>query len=140
MILLQLLRNQLDLYVLLLSAGRIHRRNRAQLVELRCDVILDIVVHVFLRRILDGEVHGRLSVHAHLEEGRIICAIRKLRLDGIHFLLQRIIGLIHIRTILILDDGHAVVFCGTGGDLLHIRQDGYTVLDRLRDQLIHILR
>ena len=109
-ILLQLLRDQLDLNVLLLSAGRIHRRNRAQLTELRCDIILDVVVHIFLRRILYREVHGRLPVHAHLDKGRVVRTIRKLRLDGIHFFLQRVVGFIHIRTILILDDGHAIVF------------------------------
>ena len=87
MILLQLLRNQLYLNVLLLSAADADIGNGGDLLKLRNDLVVYIVVKVGLRLVFDLQ---RLCIHlvnVHLHDNRGIAVVREISLQGIHLLL-----------------------------------------------------
>ena len=87
MILLQLLRNQLYLNVLLLSAADADIGNGGDLLKLRNDLVVYIVVKVGLRLVIDRQRHGIHLVNVHLHDDRGIAVVREIPLQGIHLLL-----------------------------------------------------
>ena len=87
MILLQLLRNQLYLNVLLLSAADADIGNGGDLLKLRNDLVVYIVVKVGLCLVIDRQGHGIHLVNIHLHDNRGIAVVREISLQGIHLLL-----------------------------------------------------
>ena len=110
--------------ILRLSSGKRNRSDRRQLLHLRLNPVLYIVVQIPLRFIRNGKNHPRLRINIKFGVARRLRITREIRLQDVQLLLQLVIGTVHIGAVTITNNDHGNIFQRTGLHLLHIGQEG----------------
>ena len=138
MVLIQLLRYDLHLNVLFLSAAGLNVSHRRKSLQFRHQLVVDIVVKIVGLAVVDGQHHAGRIVDVERNNAGSVHVVRQIQI--IHLFFQIVIGLIHICAVLILQQHHGHIFCGIGGHAVNSAQGSHRVLNGLCHQFRHIIR
>ena len=117
--------------ILRLSSGKRNRSDRRQLLHLRLNIVLHIVIKVSLCFIRNGKYHSRLGIDIEFNIVGVLRIIGQIAFQNIQLLLQLVISTVHIGAVTITNNDHGNIFQRTGLHLLHIGQEGNLFLYRL---------
>ena len=115
-VLVHLLREQLHANILLAAAVDGYLGHGVQLLQLRHNVVVYIVIEVIGVVLADRQDHIGHQVGVQFQHDGVFHLVRHADLRQIHLLFQIIVSLIHIRAVLVFQHGDGHVLTGHGGN------------------------